>query len=110
MNKPRIRDLVKAFRETEQSTSRGPSFKKVALALEEEMKCGQVTKQMLLDCFGPPNLFDDHSFVYLFDHHQPGNSNEWYFHMKDDILVNSGYNVCGINDLSDLKIGSKFLD
>ncbi|NOZ39639.1 MAG: hypothetical protein GXP24_05370 [Planctomycetes bacterium] len=107
--KPHILELVAVYRREESSDTRGPRFKELALALEGEMKAAHVTEQMLLDCFGPPDLFDDEVFVYHFDHEQPGRNNyEWYFPFKNGKLSNSGYNACGINDLSELKKGSEF--
>jgi hypothetical protein len=106
-----IDELVAAFRETESDESRGPSFKTVALAIEDEMKTSFITKKDLLEWFGRPDKFDDDVFVYLFDHDQAGKSNdEWYFHFDGPRLNSSGYNVRGINDLSRMKSRDQFTD
>jgi hypothetical protein len=107
---PNVAELVVAFRESESDDQRGPMFKAVALALETEMKTTAVTKETVLECFDPPDKFEDHSiYVYRFDHELPGrNNDEWYFHFADGRLSSSGYNVRGINDLSHLKDRADF--
>jgi len=73
------------------------------------MKSEAFTKETVLACVGPPDLFDDQVFVDRFDHEQPGRDNdEWYFDFDGDRLAGSGYNVRGINDLSRLKDRSQF--
>ena len=108
--KPHIIELVTSYRQAEADDRRGPCFKDVALALEREMETDHVTKRMVLDCFGPPDLFDDdHVFVYYFDHEQPGrNKDEWYFHFQNGKVARSGYNERGINDLSRMRDHSQF--
>ena len=108
--KPHIAELVQVFRESESAIRRGPYFKGVALALEEEMKRQGLSAETLLDCFGPPDLFDgDAVYVYFFDHKKPGrNRDEWYFHLDQGIVVSSGYNRRGINDLSRMRDRSQF--
>ncbi len=110
---PTIAELVRVFRETESDDGRGPLFKAVALALETEMKTNAVTKETVLECFGPPDLFndgDDDVYFYCFDHEQPGrNNDEWYFLFARGRLQSSGYNVGGVNDLSRMKDRSQFL-
>lgn len=104
-----IAALVARFRETESRDRRGPAFKGVALALESRMRSETLTKHTILECFGPPDLFDEDVFVYWFDHDQPGrNKDEWYFDFQHGRLYGSGYNERGINDLSDLKGSSQF--
>jgi hypothetical protein len=107
--KQHIADLATGFRETESDDSRGPLFKAVALAIEEEMKSGSITKEDVVECFGPPDRFGDDVFVYVFDHVQSGrNNDEWYFHFDGSHLCDSGFNIRGINDLSQLKSGNQF--
>ena len=102
-----IIELVELFCSGESNDRRGPLFKNVALALEDEMSSGSVTAQMVTACFGPPDLYDsDTMFVYFFDHQiAGGNNDEWYFHFENGKLVNSGYNARGINDLANLQDG-----
>ena len=108
--KPHIAELMQIYRASEGMECRGPRFKDVALALEEEMKRDSVTAETLLDCFGPPDLFDDDAvYVYIFDHKKPGrNKDEWCFHIENGIVVSSGYNCRGINDHSRMRDRSQF--
>ena len=107
--KPTIAELARVFRETESDDSRGPLFKAVALAIEEEITAGSITKEDVVECFGPPDRFDDDVFVYVFDHVQPGgNNDEWYFDFDGNRLSGSGFNVRGVNDLSQLKSRDQF--
>lgn len=104
-----LAELVAAYRETESCGRRGPAFKAVALAIETQMSIGGLTKSTIISCFGPPDLFDDDVFVYRFDHEQPGrNLDEWFFSFEGERLTGSGYNECGINDVSGLRDGSEF--
>jgi hypothetical protein len=97
---PNIAELVAVFRETESDDSRGPLFRPVALAIEDEMTTGAVTKESVIECFGPPDKFDEDVFVYFFDHEQAGgNNDEWYFPFDGRRFANSGYNLRGVNDL-----------
>ncbi len=106
---PRIAELVTAYRERESDDRRGPLFKEVALAIESEIESGAMTKDTILACLGPPDLFEDDVYVYRFDHEQPGDNNhEWYFHFENGRLRSSGYNIHGINDLSSMKDRSQF--
>lgn len=106
---PRILELVRAYREAESDQRRGPRFKKAALTLEQEMQApGGVSDAELIECFGPPNLWDEREgggiFVYFFDHEMPGrDADEWYFHLAGRRVIRSGYNWRGVNDLSSLK-------
>jgi hypothetical protein len=107
--KQHIAELATGFRATESDDSRGPLFKAVALAIEEEIKNGIITKEDVVECFGPPDRFDDDVFVYVFDHMRPGgNNDEWYFDFDGSHLCGSGFNVRGINDLSQLKSRDQF--
>jgi len=100
----RIFELVRAYRESEGDGRRGPRFKDVALALEQEMRAPGVSDAVLLECFGPPDLWSEGGFVDFFDHDVPGrNRDEWFFHLADGKLTASGYNLRGINELSFLK-------
>jgi len=110
--KPHVVDLVNDFQKSEDSKHRGPKFKAAALALEAEMSVEVITLRELLDCFGPPDFFAGHVlYLYAFDHEQPGrNKEEWYFHFANGQLVKSGYNQKGVNDLSQLADGAKFID
>ena len=102
---PRISKLVDAYRDSESEGRRGPRFKDVALALEQEMRTQGVSDAVLVACFGPPDLWDEHGFVYFFDQERPGrNRDEWYFLLADHKLTASGYNRRGINDFSALKL------
>ena len=100
----RVLGLLRAYREAEGDGRRGPRFVEVALALEQEMRAPGVSDAVLLECFGPPDLWDEGGFVYFFDHKTPGrNRDEWFFHLADRKLTASGYNRRGINNLSFLK-------
>jgi hypothetical protein len=110
---PRVSKLLRAFRRTESNDRRGPQFKNVALALEKEMRAPGVSTDVVIQCFGPPDLWDtegDREFlVYFFDHEVPGrNADEWYFHLTGEKVTDSGYNQRGINDLSSLKPASEW--
>ena len=109
----RLSVLADAFRLNEGPNTRGPQFVQLALGIESAMKECAVTKEELISLLGPPDLFDangeDATYVYRFDHSEPGrNQDEWYFHIKNGRLIKSGYNQAGINDLSNLKLGSEF--
>jgi hypothetical protein len=109
----RISKLLHAFRSTEADGRRGPRFKDVALALEEEMRTIGISQDTLIECFGPPDLWgtseDRGFFLYFFDHETPGrNADEWYFYLASGKLTNSGYNRRGINDFSSLKSGKEW--
>jgi len=105
---PHISELLHAFRSAETSGSRGPRFKDVALAIEQEMRTPGVLQDTLIECFGPPDLWgtdnDRGMFVYFFDHEMSGrNRDEWHFYLTDGKLIDSAYNRRGINDFSSLK-------
>jgi hypothetical protein len=102
---PRISKLVRAYRATESDESRGPRFKDVALALEDEMRVAPgVSDAVLVECFGPPDLWCEGAFVYFFDHEVPGrNRDEWFFLLADGKVTTSAYNWREINDFSRLK-------
>ena len=105
---PRISALVHAFREAESDAGRGPHSKELALALEEQLAAPGVSDAMLLDCFGPPDLWDESGnkalFVYFYDEKEAGrNGDEWCFVLEDGKVTNSGFNERGINDLSGLR-------
>jgi hypothetical protein len=104
-----IAKLLSLYRQKEGDSRRGPYFTDLAYAVEKDIASGVVTKHTLLECFGPPDLFDDGIYVYRFDHKNAGkNRDEWYFHLKDDKVISSAFNRCGINDLSSLKHRSQF--
>jgi hypothetical protein len=110
---PHIAALVQTFRETESSTTRGPLFETVALALEKQMKVPGVSAETILECFGPPDLWSHDTkyalYVYFFDVEEPGrNKEEWYFHLTNQKLTGSGHNLRGINNLSHLKTKSEW--
>ena len=104
--KPSRSQLVRAYRKTESDNQRGPRFKELALALEQEIwKMPGVSDVLLMECLGPPNLWNVNReggiFVYYFDHKVVGrNRDEWFFHLKGRKVYASGYNRRGINDLS----------
>jgi hypothetical protein len=99
-----ILKLLKFYRETESDDRRGPRFKDLALALEQEMRSPGVSDTVLIECLGPPDLWNTNGFVYFFDHDRPGrNRDEWYFHLTDGRLTASGFNRRGINELSSFK-------
>jgi hypothetical protein len=101
---PRISKLVKAYRDTESEGRRGPRFKDIALELEQQMRTSGVADAVLVECFGPPDLWGEGGFVYFFDHEVPGrNRDEWFFHLAEGKLTASGFNRRGINDVSFLK-------
>jgi len=107
---PNISKLVRAYRESESDDRRGPRFKEVALALEEEMRKAGVSEDLLLECFGPPNLWTKQGncglLVYFFDHEEAGrDADEWYFHLAEGNVTSSGHNRRGINDLSGMQSG-----
>jgi hypothetical protein len=110
---PRISKLLYTFRQTETGDRRGPPFTEVALALEQEIQSPGVSKDMVIECFGPPDLWglagDGGLLVYFFDHEVPGRSaDEWYFIFAGGNVTHSGYNRRGVNDLSSLKPASEW--
>src|SRR5687768_7749807 len=99
-----LAELVRLYREGENAGCRGPRFAAVAYAIEREMKVRVISKRLLVDYLGPPDLFDDGVYLYRFDHKKAGkNRDEWYFHLKKSKVASSGFNRRGINDLSNLK-------
>jgi hypothetical protein len=107
--KPSRSKLVRAYRKNESPYDRGPCFKELANALEQEIwrKPG-VSDVLLMECLGPPNLWNVNReggiFVYHFDHKVAGrNRDEWYFYLKGRKVYDSGYNRRGINDMSFLE-------
>jgi hypothetical protein len=101
---PRISKLVEVYRDTESEGRRGPRFKDVALALEQEIQMRGVSDATLIECFGPPDLWGEGGFVYFFDHELPGrNRDEWFFHLAGGKVTASGYNRRGINEVSFLR-------
>ena len=106
---PHVAALVEEFRAWESDDARGPAFKAVALALELLMREYVVTPINLLECFGPPDLFDENGWVYFFDHDEARQSDdEWYFSFDGDRLAHSGYNDRGVNDLSGMRDRAHF--
>lgn len=100
-----ISELVDLFRRDEWPEARGPRFTAVACAIEEAMSNDTpVSSDLLLECFGPPDLFDDEVWLYRFDHEDASLANdEWYFFVKDGRITDSGFNVVGINDISQMR-------
>ena len=108
---PRISQLVEAYHEAESDARRGPRFKEVALALEEEIRTPGVSDAVLVQCFGIPNFWDERDgnglFVYFFDHEEPGRDrDEWYFHLRNHKVMESGFNQRGTNVLASLRPAS----
>jgi hypothetical protein len=98
---PPVSKAIEVFRQSEAPTTRGPRFKDVALAFEQEMRQPGVPQSAILEAFGPPDIQQPSLYVYFFDHHEAGRSrDEWYFHFKDGKLSDSGYNHRGVNDFS----------
>lgn len=110
---PRLAELVRQFRESEADDRRATLFQAVAFELERGMRTHGISQGIVLECFGPPDLWgegeEDATFVYLFDEEMAGsNRDEWYFHFSGGRLANSGYNRRGINDLSALRAKRDF--
>ena len=93
---------LRRFREEETDQRRGQFFRAVARAIEAKMRTTVITREMIVEWFGPPDYFgDDALYLYRFDHRRARrNRDEHYFHFREGRLVNSGYNRRGINDLS----------
>jgi len=98
---PYVSKALDAYRKAEGAGGRGPRFKDVALALEREMHQPGVSEATILECFGPPDIRRPGLYVYFFDHEAAGDAHEWYFHLKDGKLKNSGYNARGVNRFLD---------
>ena len=111
-----VTELLEAFERTETDSTRGPAFVSVALELETQMRSGGVSDGDLVECFGRPDLFlgdadGRRDLLYVFDHDHPGaNRDEWFFGFERGVLVDSGYNRRGINDVSAWTDGSEFPD
>jgi hypothetical protein len=98
---PHVSKALEAFRKSEGPRARGPRFKDVALALEREMIRPGVPEIAILECFGPPDIHRSGLYVYFFDHETAGGTrDEWYFHVRDGKVFNSGFNARGVNNFS----------
>ena len=106
--------LLHTYRQLEAAKGKGPRFCIAVYALEKEMHIQAVPPTVLLNRFGVPDLWVgdsvDADWVYYFDHSRAGRRrSEWYFHFRGGRLVNSGFNIRGINDNTQYKASSEFV-
>jgi hypothetical protein len=105
--------MLKIHRDAESPDRRGPRFVAVVLALEQEMQTRGVTAAVLVECFGPPDLWDEEEgkgvLIYVYDEREAGRGrDEWYFLTRGGRVTDSGYNRRGINKLPGLRPGSEW--
>jgi hypothetical protein len=110
---PQLAAALWKFRTSENDDGRGPLFAAAARELETQINTIGVSRAMLLSCFGPPDLWTEDPehefFCYRFDQEEAGLSrDEWYFHLRNKVVINSGFTPAGVNDLSSLSTLAEF--